>query len=139
MFSRSRNAAARPAPAGMSFIAADVVITGDIAAEGDIHVDGRIAGDLRCAALIQGESGAIVGGIMADKARIAGLVDGSIATRELFLARTARVTGDVAYHSLTIEAGAQVDGSFAHRPGGAAGDAGEDDGAPLKLIASSAD
>lgn len=146
MFSRSSRAASprgatRPAPAGMSFIGADVVISGNIEAEGDIHVDGRIEGDLRCAALIMGEGGGIAGGITAEKARIAGLIDGSIATRELFLSRTARVTGDVAYESLTIEAGAQVDGSFAHRPGSAndeADEIGETGGAPLILIASNA-
>jgi len=131
MFSRSRPAAA---PAGMSFIAADVVISGNIATEGDIHVDGRIEGDLACAALIMGEGGRIAGGITADKARIAGLVDGSIATRELFLSRTARVTGGVAYESLSIEAGAQVDGNVAHRPGIAT----DADAAPLKLIAAAA-
>jgi cytoskeletal protein CcmA (bactofilin family) len=56
----------------------------------------RIEGDIRCASLIQGDGGRIAGGIVADQTRIAGLVDGSIATRELFLSRTARVTGDIA-------------------------------------------
>jgi cytoskeletal protein CcmA (bactofilin family) len=116
----------------MSFIGSDVVITGNMEAGGDIHVDGRIEGDIRCASLIQGGGGRIAGGITADQARIAGLVDGSIATRELILSRTARVTGDIAYESLSIEAGAQVEGNFAHRPGSAGA---EGDAAPLKLIA----
>ena len=129
MFSRSsRPAGPRP---GMSFIGPEVVVIGNLETQGDIHVDGRIEGDIRCAALIQGDGGRIAGGIVADQTRIAGLVDGSIATRELFLSRTARVTGDVAYESLSIEAGAQVAGSFVHRPPGA--DAGE----PLRLIAAS--
>jgi cytoskeletal protein CcmA (bactofilin family) len=133
-FSRSASpgGASKSAPLGMSFIGSDVVITGNMETAGDVHVDGRIEGDIRCAALIQGDGGRIAGGIMADRARIAGLVDGSIATRELFLSRTARVTGDIAYESLSIEAGAQVDGSFAHR---AAGEQAE----PLKLIAASAE
>jgi cytoskeletal protein CcmA (bactofilin family) len=114
----------------MSFIGHDVVITGNMEAEGDIHVDGRVDGDIRCAALIQGDGGRIAGGIVADQARIAGLVEGSIAARDVLLSRTARVTGDVAYESLSIETGAQVAGSFAHRPANAE---------PLKLIASSAD
>ncbi len=135
MFSRSNRAAVARSAAGMSFIGPDVVVTGNMEAQGDIHVDGRIDGDIRCAALTQGDSGRIAGGIVADQARIAGLVDGSIDTRELFLSRTARVTGDVAYQSLSIEAGAQVAGSFAHRP---AAEAEEGEPAPLKLIASTA-
>lgn len=141
MFSRSNRAGAprgsgRAESAGMSFIASDVVIVGNMETAGDIHVDGRIEGDISCAALIQGDGGRIAGVIKADRTRIAGLVDGSIATRELILSRTARVTGDVAYESLTIEAGAQVDGNFAHRPG--SGGANEE-AAPLKLIASAAE
>ena len=137
MFSRfSRSAApggaSRSAPAGMSFIGCDVVITGNMETAGDVHVDGRIEGDIHCAALTQGDGGRIAGAIMADRARIAGLVDGSIATRELFLSRTARVTGDIAYESLSIEAGAQIDGKFAHRPAGEPAE-------PLKLIAANGD
>lgn len=130
MFSRaSRSASVTP---GMSFIGPDVVIIGNMETLGDIHVDGRVEGDIRCAALIQGDGGRIAGGIVADQARIAGLVDGSIATRELLLSRTARVTGDIAYESLSIETGAQVAGNFAHRPAGAAAG---DEAVPLKLIA----
>lgn len=129
MFSRSsRSAAPRP---GMSFIGPDVAVTGNLETTGDIHVDGRIEGDIRCASLIQGDGGRIAGGIVADQTRIAGLVDGSIATRELFLSRTARVTGDIAYESLSIEAGAQVAGNFVHRQPEA------ETSEPLRLIAAS--
>ena len=133
MFSRSsRPASARSPAAGMSFIGADVTITGNMAAEGDIHVDGRIDGDICCAALIQGEGGRIAGGIVADQARIAGLVDGSIVARELLLSCTARVTGDIEYESLSIETGAQVAGRFAHRNSVTEENS---EAAPLKLIA----
>jgi len=134
MFSRSsRSALPRgSSAAGLSFIGTDVVITGNMKADGDIHVDGRIEGDISCTALIQGEGGRIAGGIVADQARIAGLVDGSIEARELFLSATARVTGDIAYQSLSIETGAQIAGRFAHRPA-------PEDAAPLMLITTAAE
>lgn len=98
-----------------SIIGSDVVITGNIAASVDLHVDGRIDGDLTCAALVQGESSVIRGGVFADSARLAGTVEGSIEAGALIIERTARITGDVTYDSLTIEPGSQVDGRFSHR------------------------
>lgn len=105
---------------GFSFIGPDVVVTGNIAAPGDLHVDGRIEGDIRCASLTQGATGQIHGNVAADKARLAGLVDGAIVAGELVVEGSARITGDVAYQSLNIEVGGQVDGRLSHRDGTAA-------------------
>lgn len=103
--------AARSA-ATFSVIGADVVVTGNISATVDLHIDGSVAGDISCAALIQGESSRITGSVVADSARLSGMVDGSISARELIIARTARVTGDVAYESISIETGGVVEGRF---------------------------
>ena len=43
-----------------------------------LHVDGRIDGHVRCAQLCQGTTGIIAGDIVADEARIAGLVEGTV-------------------------------------------------------------
>ena len=96
-----------------SVIGADVVIKGDIAASADLHVDGTIEGDIKCASLVQGESSAIHGGVVAESARLAGRVTGSITARELVILKSAVIEGDVHYDALTIEQGAQVDGRFA--------------------------
>ena len=96
-----------------SVIGADVVITGNINATADLHVDGAIEGDLTCAALVQGESSSISGSVVAETARLAGKVTGSITARELVILKSARIDGDVHYDALTIEQGAQVDGRFA--------------------------
>lgn len=96
-----------------SVIGADVVIKGDISATADLHVDGTIEGDIRCASLVQGETSQISGAVMAETARLAGAVNGSITARELVILRSARINGDVHYDALTIEQGAQVDGRFA--------------------------
>jgi len=96
-----------------SVIGADVVIRGDIAATVDLHVDGTIEGDIKCASLVQGESSSINGGVVAETARLAGRVTGSITARDLVILKTARIEGDVHYDALTIEQGAEVDGRFA--------------------------
>jgi cytoskeletal protein CcmA (bactofilin family) len=98
-----------------SVLGADIAIKGHITARADLHVDGRVEGDLTCASLVQGETSEIVGAIVAEKARMAGRVVGSITAGELVILKTARIEGDVFYDALTIEQGAQVDGKFAHR------------------------
>lgn len=96
-----------------SVISADVTIRGDVSATADLHIDGTIDGDIKCASLVQGETSSISGAVIAESARLAGRVTGSIAVRELVILRTARIEGDVHYDALTIEQGAEVDGRFA--------------------------
>jgi cytoskeletal protein CcmA (bactofilin family) len=98
-----------------SVFGADIAITGDVRAEAELHVDGRIEGDIACATLVQGAASEIVGAIVADTARLAGCVRGSITVGELVILRSARIEGDVHYDTLTIEQGAEVDGRLAHR------------------------
>ena len=96
-----------------SVIGADVVITGNIAASADLHVDGTIEGDIKCAALVQGEKSSISGAVIAESARLEGKVTGSFTARELVILKTAQIEGDVQYDALTIEQGAAVEGRFA--------------------------
>jgi len=96
-----------------SVIGADVVIKGNVSATADLHIDGMIEGDIKCASLVQGESSTISGGVVAESARIAGKVTGSITARDLVILKSARIEGDAHYDSLTIEQGAEVDGRFA--------------------------
>ena len=96
-----------------SVIGADVTIKGDISATADLHIDGTIEGDIKCASLVQGEKSSIHGAVIAESARLAGKVSGSITARELVILKTAHIEGDVHYDALTIEQGAQVDGRFA--------------------------
>jgi cytoskeletal protein CcmA (bactofilin family) len=107
-----------------SFIGPEVVVTGDIATPGQLHVDGKVVGDVKCGTLSQGDGGEIRGNILADEARLAGLIDGAVSAGSLLLEPTARVTGDVLYESLTVSTGAQVDGRFKRRTGGADGSSG---------------
>jgi len=96
-----------------SVIGADVTITGNLGASADLHIDGTVLGDITCASLVQGEKSAINGAVIAESARLAGKVTGSITAKELVILKTARIEGDVHYDALTIEQGAEVDGRFA--------------------------
>lgn len=98
-----------------SVFGADIRIKGDVHASADLHIDGHVEGDVSCTALVQGESGEIVGAVKAESARLSGTVKGTINVRDLVVLKSARIQGDVHYDSLTIEQGAQVDGRFAPR------------------------
>lgn len=119
---------ARKAP--FSLIGGDVSISGDLNASADLHIDGAVLGDIRCAALAQGPDSRITGHVIADRARLAGLIDGSITAVELTVESSARITGDVTYQRISIEPGSRIDGRLTHRDGEAAAPA------ELKLIAS---
>ncbi|MGZ8998814.1 MAG: bactofilin family protein [Allosphingosinicella sp.] len=105
----------RRKPAGLSFIGAELVVSGDITTAAVVHIDGRIDGHVHCRQLCQGASGSVAGNITAEEARIAGLVEGAVSARSLILEATARIKGDITYQTISIAAGAQVDGRLARR------------------------
>lgn len=121
MFSKKPESTPRPPGSGtmagstFSVLGPDIVISGDLTAKMDLHVDGRIDGDISCAEFVQGESSEISGIVVAESARVAGKIKGSITAAVLVIQKTARIEGDVTYGALTIEEGAQVDGKFTHR------------------------
>lgn len=116
-----------PAPGSsggtFSYLGSEVTVTGDIATESELHLDGKVTGDVSCGSLTQGESGEVRGNIKAAEARLAGLVDGAVEAGVLTLEASARVTGDILYESLSVAAGAEVEGRFKRRRGGADGSA----------------
>lgn len=129
MFSRKDSGPAarsgKSSQAGLSFIGPEVVIDGNLTTGAQLHIDGRIDGHVHCGQLIQGASGTVAGDIVADEARIAGLVEGTVSAKTLVVEASGRITGDVTYETISIAAGAQIDGRLARRaalaPGEVAG------------------
>ena len=120
MFSRDKTGvtlpkASRSGPPGLSFIGPEVLVSGDLATDAQLHVDGRIDGNVRCSQLVQGEAGIIAGNIQAEEARIAGTVEGKVNVRTLFVEASARIMGDIAYETISIDAGAELEGRLARR------------------------
>jgi cytoskeletal protein CcmA (bactofilin family) len=95
-----------------SIIGSNCSLTGDIASEGEVHIDGKVVGDVRCEILVIGESGSVTGEINAETVRVLGAVTGQINSHSIELAKTARILGDITHDSLSVEAGAYVEGRF---------------------------
>ena len=125
MFLKGGKAAGGPGQSGgtFSYLGSEVSVTGDIATESELHLDGKVTGDVSCGSLTQGQSGEVRGNIRAAEARLAGLVDGAVEAGNLTLEASARVTGDILYESLSVAAGAEVEGRFKRRRGEADGSA----------------
>ena len=100
---------------GLSIIAADVHIKGNVTTTGELQLDGTVDGDIHCGGIILGENGTLNGTITATTATIRGTVDGNLFAKTVILERTCRVAGDVTQESISIEAGAHVDGRLIHR------------------------
>ena len=111
MFNKNEQRPATRSGSGtMSFLGAEVTITGNIGGSGNLHIDGRVDGDVKCSSLIVGNSGQVNGNISADDAKIAGSINGTVAAKVLTIEASARITGDLSYDSVSVETGAQVDG-----------------------------
>jgi cytoskeletal protein CcmA (bactofilin family) len=95
-----------------SIIGTNCSLAGDITSDGEVHVDGKVVGDVRCATLVIGEEGGVTGEINAETVRVLGAVTGQITASAVELAKTARIKGDITHETLSVEAGAFVEGRF---------------------------
>jgi len=112
MFSKANKSNGRDRRYAPSIIGSDCRITGDLFSQGEVQIDGRVDGDIRCDSLVIGESGSITGEISAETVRVLGSVTGQIKARSVALSKTARIIGDITHDSLSVEAGAYVEGRF---------------------------
>lgn len=93
-----------------SILGPDLVITGTVYSEGEIQLDGAVEGDVRAGSLTLGENASIKGEVEADLAVIHGHLVGSLRAREVRLAASSRIEGDIVHSTLSIEAGAYFEG-----------------------------
>lgn len=100
----------RMAGGAASILGPDLVITGTVYSEGEIQLDGAVEGDVRAGSLTLGENASIKGEVEADLAVIHGHLVGSLRAREVRLAATSRIEGDIIHSTLSIEAGAYFEG-----------------------------
>ncbi|MDP6692448.1 MAG: polymer-forming cytoskeletal protein [Alphaproteobacteria bacterium] len=104
---KAQNNAVRAAP---SLISTDLEIAGNLNTPGEVQLDGKVEGDVICGKLVIGEKASIAGQIEADEVVVRGRVAGRIKAKDVRLAKTAHVNGDIWHDSLAIEAGAFLDG-----------------------------
>lgn len=114
MFSKSKTPAAKPTiarvPTTPSLISNGLVITGDLKCDGEIQVDGEVIGDIDCLRLVVGDKAVVRGEVIADIVIVRGEIHGRVCGSDVSLAKTARVIGDIMHQSLSMEAGAHLEG-----------------------------
>ena len=85
-------------------------IQGDILDGDVIQVDGKIEGNIACRELIIGVGGQVIGDVTAHGVELYGELNGSIKVENLFIAGSAKFTGDSVYKTIAIEPGAELIG-----------------------------
>lgn len=102
----------RPMP---SIVSRDMRVTGNLDTPGEVHVEGTVDGDITCAKLTIGATGAVNGHIMAGTVRVHGRVQGEINAEEVFILNGSTVQGDVIQTLLEIAPGASFEGAIRRR------------------------
>lgn len=103
----SRNSSPESVP---SIISEGTKIKGDITSSGIIHIDGKIEGDITCNEVIIGIKGAVMGNVNANNLQLYGSLNGKAVVDQLFVAKSAKMTGDATHNTIAIEPGAYIDG-----------------------------
>lgn len=94
---------------GLSILAADFQITGSLRSAGEIHIDGIVNGEVVAAAIMVGQTGTVIGDLIADQVTIAGTVHGTVTATAVALTKTARVYADLRCHAFTSAPGAVLE------------------------------
>jgi len=94
------------APVPPSFIGAGLKIEGDVISEGQVDVAGIVNGNVTVSKLTLFEGGSLSGNTKAETAVINGALSGRLAAADVALGSGAKVTADITYVSLKVEAGA---------------------------------
>lgn len=95
-----------------SLISADVRIQGSLISQGEVQLDGQIDGDIRAEQLVIGQHGKVIGSIEATEVVIHGKVEGAIKANKIAVEASAHISGDVFHDTLSIAAGAEVEGQI---------------------------
>jgi cytoskeletal protein CcmA (bactofilin family) len=83
-------------------------ITGELQFPGLVEVAGQLQGQIAAASIVVEETAVIEGDLSAKSIQIKGRVKGRINGGEVRLMSSARVSGDIAYDTLSIDSGAEV-------------------------------
>lgn len=115
MFSGKANKTSRKSANGKaagppSLISSGLTVTGNLDSDGEIQVDGTVIGDVKAERLTLGEGARILGEVVADEALIRGEVTGCLRVVTVAIERSAKIHGDVFHRTMSVEAGAFIQG-----------------------------
>ena len=96
-----------------TMIGAEAVVNGPIKLRGGIIIYGKVYGDIHTDGPVRITiSGEVIGDVQASDAHIGGSIQGNVTvSNRIVLGRKSELKGDLIYHSLVIEDGAQFEGS----------------------------
>ena len=97
-----------------SIISADVIMRGNVNSAGEVQLDGVLEGDIKSSMLIVGEKASVKGEIICESVIVRGRVEGGIRAKQVALAATAHIVGDILHSSLSVESGAHFEGNCRH-------------------------
>ena len=108
-FARSLNKNTSDVPVP-TIISENTRVSGDIVSSAVLHVDGRVEGDISCEELVVGVKGYVEGSVTANSLQLHGVLNGKASAEKIFIAKSAKLIGDVTHSSIAIEPGAYIDG-----------------------------
>src|SRR6056300_901806 len=88
-------------------------IEGDLLSDGDVRIDGKVKGTVKISGkLVVGEHGVVEGEVECKNAAVAGTVEGTFKIAQtLSIAQSGKVSGQVHTEKLSVEPGAELNGS----------------------------
>ncbi|MGP4932952.1 polymer-forming cytoskeletal protein [Pseudoalteromonas sp. HL-AS2] len=98
-----------------SIISEDMRLTGSVISQGEVQLDGRIDGDIKATHLVIGTTGVVEGIVEATSVIVKGKIIGSLNASEVNIKNNAHVHGDIFHDTLSIEAGAIIEGNLKQR------------------------
>lgn len=108
-------------PSGQdAIIGKNIKITGSIDSPDMVVLHGEVTGDIICKTLEIGLKGKLQGNVKAETVIIGGSLTGDVETIRLKLEGSAYVNGEMRYHVIEVEEGAQLEGSFVQQKAEAA-------------------
>ena len=112
MFLKAEKVKSTPIPGRFapSIVSADLEIVGNLTTSGEVHLDGTIEGDVTCEKLMVGEKARVIGRVQANEVVIRGKIIGNVKAKNVELAKTAHVVGDIWHDTLAIDSGAFLEG-----------------------------
>jgi cytoskeletal protein CcmA (bactofilin family) len=93
-----------------SIISTDLKVVGNLHCAGDIQIKGTVEGDIRSRTVTVGEGAHVQGSVHGDSVHVSGSVKGQIEAPTVTIAKTAKILGDITHQSLSVEAGAFLEG-----------------------------
>ncbi len=87
-----------------------ITINGDWTSDGIVEFGGTIIGDLTVDTLIVARSGRIEGNVRARNVTLEGHLEGTVAAINVVIRPSAEVKAEIACQSITIDAGARIEG-----------------------------